>query len=228
MSQEDVQKLVLDRIAEKGLNMATVSRMIGRNAAYIQQFIDRGSPKELPERVRESLAPLLGVEPDALRNTAPAKIQPLRVLSLTTNEPKDLQTVIPTKDLPILGAARGGSLGAGQFADNGEFFGMTDRPASLQGIKSAYAVIVVDDSMEPRYYAGEVAQINPHRPCQPGNFVIVQTESQNGERDYLIKRLVRRTAKTVRLAQFNPDKEFDLPTAIVKAIHRIVGAQDDA
>jgi phage repressor protein C with HTH and peptisase S24 domain len=208
--------------------MAETSRRLGRNPAYIQQFLERGSPKELPESVREALGPLLGVEPDQLRNTqkgTPDKQMPKKS---PFRRPENAIPSIMTKDLPVLGAARGGRLGAGQFADNGEFFGLVDRPASLQGIRSAYAVFIVDDSMEPRYYAGEVAQVNPHKPCAPGSFVVVQTETPNGERDYLVKRLVRRTASAVRLAQFNPKKEFDVPAENVTAIHRIVGTTEDS
>ena len=40
----------------------TLSRLIGRNAAYVQQYIKRGSPKRLPERERQILARYFGVD----------------------------------------------------------------------------------------------------------------------------------------------------------------------
>ena len=48
------------------------SRAIGMNDAYLQQFLDRGSPRELPERLRHKLADFLGIAqehllPDHLR-----------------------------------------------------------------------------------------------------------------------------------------------------------------
>ena len=105
---------------------------------------------------------------------------------------------------------------------------MVARPASLVGVSSAYAVLIVDDSMEPRYLAGEVAHVNPHKPCRPGSFVVVQTQSENGDRDYLIKRFVRQSGGKVRLAQYNPVKEFDLASETVVAMHRIVGTAEDS
>ena len=41
---------------ERGEDFASLSRMLGRNAAYIQQFISRGVPKKLREEDRRKLA----------------------------------------------------------------------------------------------------------------------------------------------------------------------------
>src|SRR3954454_12328804 len=48
---------VLERLcAERGENFAGLSRMLGRNAAYIQQFVRRGVHKRLKEEERRKLA----------------------------------------------------------------------------------------------------------------------------------------------------------------------------
>jgi phage repressor protein C with HTH and peptisase S24 domain len=48
---------VLERLcAERGENFASLSRLIGRNDAYIQQFIRKGTPRQLKERERRTLA----------------------------------------------------------------------------------------------------------------------------------------------------------------------------
>ena len=53
-----LQQLIL----ENGDDYAGLSKLVGRNAAYIQQFIKRGSPKKLPEIERGILARYYGVE----------------------------------------------------------------------------------------------------------------------------------------------------------------------
>jgi hypothetical protein len=50
-----------DLIAESGESYAALSRLLGRNDAYLQQFVTRGSPRELAERDRGLLARYLGV-----------------------------------------------------------------------------------------------------------------------------------------------------------------------
>jgi hypothetical protein len=48
---------VLERLCvERGEDFAGLSRMLGRNAAYIQQFVRRGVPKRLKEEERRKLA----------------------------------------------------------------------------------------------------------------------------------------------------------------------------
>ena len=67
-------RLVLERLcAERGEDFAGLSRMLGRNPAYIQQFIRRGVPKRLKEEERRKLAryfsvseSVLGGPPDSL------------------------------------------------------------------------------------------------------------------------------------------------------------------
>lgn len=50
-------RLVLERLcAERGEDFAGLSRMLGRNPAYIQQFVRRGVPKRLKEEERRKLA----------------------------------------------------------------------------------------------------------------------------------------------------------------------------
>jgi len=48
-------------ISEAGESYAALSRLIGRNDAYLQQFVTRGSPRELAERDRALLARYFGV-----------------------------------------------------------------------------------------------------------------------------------------------------------------------
>lgn len=47
-----IERLATDRRE----SLAALSRMIGRNAAYLQQFVRRGTPRRLPEDERLALA----------------------------------------------------------------------------------------------------------------------------------------------------------------------------
>lgn len=55
-------RAALDRLlAERGIDYARISQVIGRNPAYIQQYIKRGSPRRLAEPDRTRIAAYLGV-----------------------------------------------------------------------------------------------------------------------------------------------------------------------
>lgn len=64
---EEEPRAALERlIAENGDDFAGLSKLVGRNPAYIQQFIKRGSPRKLPEEERGILARYFGVEESLL------------------------------------------------------------------------------------------------------------------------------------------------------------------
>ncbi|MET0307413.1 MAG: S24 family peptidase [Sphingomonas sp.] len=65
-------------MSEQGMSFAELSRVIGRNAAYLQQYVRRGSPRELAERDRARLAAYFGVEEERLggRPSAAALVIP--------------------------------------------------------------------------------------------------------------------------------------------------------
>ncbi|NWK94347.1 peptidase S24 [Sphingobium lactosutens] len=59
--------IMLDRlIAERGDTYAGISGLLGRNAAYVQQFIKRGTPRRLAEEDRRILARYFGVSEEML------------------------------------------------------------------------------------------------------------------------------------------------------------------
>ena len=122
-----------------------------------------------------------------------------------------------------MGGARGGLEGI--FADNGSRLGDTMRPTVLSNVKDAYAIYVVGDSMEPRYYGGELAFINPQKPINRGSFVVVQYDNK-GERNYIIKQFIKKTSEYIVLLQLNPEKEMEIGINLVYSVHRVVGSID--
>lgn len=60
------RKLLSEITATRGIKLAQLSRKIGKNHAYLQQFIKRGVPTELPEDVRGRLAEELDIDEVAL------------------------------------------------------------------------------------------------------------------------------------------------------------------
>ncbi|HET8612965.1 MAG TPA: S24 family peptidase [Sphingomonas sp.] len=61
MEIRDPRAVLAALAAERGEDYAGLSRLIGRNPAYVQQFIARGTPRRLAERDRALLARYFGV-----------------------------------------------------------------------------------------------------------------------------------------------------------------------
>lgn len=60
--------------AERGDDFASLSRMLGRNPAYIQQFVRRGVPRRLKEEERRKLARYFGISESVLGGPAEAGV----------------------------------------------------------------------------------------------------------------------------------------------------------
>lgn len=66
------QRQVLERlIRERREDYANLSRLLGRNAAYVQQFVKRGIPRALAENDRRTLARYFGIDEVELGGPAP-------------------------------------------------------------------------------------------------------------------------------------------------------------
>ena len=63
---DEVRTTLLAAVDKAGSSLIRLSRLLGRNDAYLQQFVTRGSPRRLPERERAILSDYLGVAEAAL------------------------------------------------------------------------------------------------------------------------------------------------------------------
>jgi len=61
-SMDAVRKLIAKRIKDLDLDLADISRRLGKNHAYMQQYLTRNIPTKLKEDTRAQLAVILGLD----------------------------------------------------------------------------------------------------------------------------------------------------------------------
>ncbi len=66
MEPTDPRTVIARAAQARGVSLMELSRLIGRNPAYIQQFVERGTPRRLAEADRATLARYLGIAEVAL------------------------------------------------------------------------------------------------------------------------------------------------------------------
>lgn len=128
--------------------------------------------------------------------------------------------------IPLYGQAVGGI--DGEFLLN-EGNRLTDivAPPALASVSGAYAVTVSGESMEPRYFDGEVVFVHPKRRPVKGDFVVAQIHNPNdGPPLAFVKRLVRNSEAGLVLEQYNPPKELRFEHRAVVSVHVIVMGGD--
>lgn len=141
-------------IRAEGKGYAALSRLIGRNPAYIQQFIKRGIPRRLTEEDRRKLAAHFGVSEVLLGGPAPRADQP--AISLAP------EGAIPSVSIPIPWLEMDGGQRPPLMLDQSVLAGMGRIPASCLA-----AIEMRGDSMAPTLMAGDhlLVNLSDTRPC---------------------------------------------------------------
>lgn len=205
-----------------GLTQDQLAFAIGRDKSVVSK-LERGK-SGLTEVVINAIADTLRVPPQALY--MPPGDEPNNLRLAGPEDPLPARASWP-RDVPVHGTAAGAVTGAMQIeADSTVDYVL--RPPGIAGARDVYGLYVVGDSMEPRYFEGDLVYVHPGRPVRVGDFVVVQTQAHDHDppQSY-IKRLTRRTAENVILEQFNPAETFiTIPARFVIKMHRVLTTND--
>ena len=82
----DARQVIQELCAERGDDFAGLSRMLGRNPAYIQQFVKRGVPRRLKEDERRKLARYFGVSETLLGGPEGSDVSPGGLIAVNRTE----------------------------------------------------------------------------------------------------------------------------------------------
>lgn len=137
-AREKLAELARDR----GSSLAALSRMIGRNGTYLQQYISKGSPRKLEEDDRRKLARFFGVAE-----------QELGAAEENSHAPSGDWVEIPR--LPLEASAGPGAVGAQEVAFDA--FRFSRKWLREQGLDAGQlsAIRVMGDSMDPLLRDGD-------------------------------------------------------------------------
>jgi phage repressor protein C with HTH and peptisase S24 domain len=179
-------------------------------------LVGRGSPPIDRDDLYLALAGVL--PPDDARS--PRKLKPdVDLKSATTHDYERSEITNPT--LPLFGSARGGFDGSEVDYINPVTY--VPRPPELKNVKNAAAILVIGDSMEPRYFAGEQVIVDPRVPFRARDFVVVELHDSVA----IIKQFLGRGPDGIRLRQYNGEpREWTIPIKDVVGIYKIVGTRE--
>lgn len=214
-----VRQLVRRRVSELGLSLSDISLKIGRNHAYLQQFLERGVPRDLPEKIRPALAAILQVEESMLRGIDGRIELSERLMSPGPTMRPNLEPLDPY-DLPVYAGAEGGPTGLQVTPDPIDW---VPRPRPLRNVPKAFAVYVIGDSMEPAYRHGDMVFVHPALPALRGDDVLLTKQGGDRELVAMIKHLVGWSDRDWKLKQFNPEREFQVSKTEWPQVHVVVG-----
>src|SRR5690606_34156267 len=155
----DPRERLTELAAARNASLAALSRMIGRNSSYLQQFVTKGSPRKLEEEDRRKLADFFAVAESELG--APED----------RGRPRGEFVDIPR--LPLEASAGPGATGAQEIPFDS--FRFSRRWLREQGLEPAQlsAIRVMGDSMDPLLRDGdEILVDRSPRPFREGVHVV--------------------------------------------------------
>jgi phage repressor protein C with HTH and peptisase S24 domain len=207
-----------------GASQADLARHLRLAPSAISRMLKGERQMKLLEAVQ--VAQFLGVSqdevlrhagdsaPPAPRTEPPRRGRPPRSGIVPAGPPRP-------EPIPVRSAARGGGEQE-MFLEDGPI-GYTPRPANLNGVRGAYAIYMIGDSMEPRYQQGWLLHVNPFKPPTRGRDVVVY----KSDKAVLIKQFVRWDSDALVLRQLNPERELRIPRAEVAECHLVVGVDQE-
>jgi transcriptional regulator with XRE-family HTH domain len=98
----------------------------------------------------------------------------------------------------------------------------TPAPTALAANPDAFAVVMQDNSMAPRYDAGDVLYCDPARPPHIGAYAIAITQDGHG----FVGQLAAASAEHLTLRTLNPPQEHHVPASNVATLARILTTAD--
>lgn len=208
---------------QRGLTQTELARRVHTSQPQINRL--EAGERQLSKEWAEKLAPHLGISPvDLMFGPVPEDGATPDFSDLKENGSNAAIGSLlmdNANDVPVYGQAVGGD--DGEFVLNGEKLEDVFRPPSLSSVIDAYAVYVNGNSMEPRYFDGEVVYVNPVKKARRGDFVVAQI--RDNERETImayVKRFVRWNERELVLFQFNPEKELKFQARDVISVHLAV------
>ncbi|WP_294046816.1 S24 family peptidase [Sphingomonas sp.] len=132
----EVRSTLVQLAEARGISLARLSRMVGRNEAYLQQFVKRGTPRRLDEDARRLLAAFFGVDD-----------------SILGGEPRDDMVAVPRIDAEA-------AAGPGRLVEDDRIVGeerIDPRVVARLGVTPGALTMIVarGESMEPTIADGD-------------------------------------------------------------------------
>jgi phage repressor protein C with HTH and peptisase S24 domain len=222
MKLDLVRRTLIQLIAlrDPPTDLKKASLAIGRNHAYLQQFIQRGTPRRLPEEVRHALAAYLGVAESTLRDPeeGEAEAVPMPAFDLSRFE---LPGVAAIPEVNVRAAAGAGALVEAEEDGARWHFPLAWLRHELKARPADLRIVTIDgDSMEPVLMSGDKVLIDLSRtvPSPPGIFVLHDGMG-------LLAKQLERLPNTERLSIRSANPRYDSyerPAEEVTIIGRVV------
>lgn len=244
--QAQTRAMVAAMMRATGLSASALARAAGLTPTTVNRFMHHPVSHTLSQRTLLALmlatfdhlarVPPAGVDRAALAELAPAVgvferalaerhpglrglIEQIKGAGASATWPASPPPAVSDGDIPVLaGPVPGIDIAAGRF---GGALLKTTRPPFLAADPRAFAVLMPDAGMTPRYDPGDMLYVSPARGLD-GPHVDVVVEDAAGA--WAVRRLVGADGASVTTATLNPPASETRSRSQIRGLYRIVGS----
>lgn len=174
---------------------------------------DRAALAELAPAIAVYERGILEQAPDVHSTLTQAKS------TLTHGQSAQESRVIPSDLAVVLATTRGVNVQTGDLAGAPL---RTPRPPFLEADPRAFALLMPDESMMPRFDAGDMLYVSPARSLEGQKIDVIAERIDGG---FLVGTLTSVGEEAVRLSTLSPRARETLPRNKLRGVYRIVGVQ---
>ena len=245
--QEQTRQLVRAMMKLTGLSASGLALASGLTPSTVNRFMHRPVRHTLSQStmlalMTETFLRLknktpLSIDREALADLAPAiAIYELGILEHapdvesvivaakgargTNHVTTNIEALATADDLPVLiGSSQGINVATGEFSKAPL---KTPRPPFLQGDAKAFAILMPDETMSPRFDVGDMLYVSPARSLEGRNVDVVLERASGG---FVVGNLAAITSDSIRLGLLSPKTRESYKRDKIRGIYRIVGLQ---
>jgi phage repressor protein C with HTH and peptisase S24 domain len=194
--------------AEHNLTIAELARKSGLGPHNLRRYVRQEAQPRLEVAMKIAASLSVSVEDVLGANLGSAVVRP---------HLSDMATI------PLYGAVPGNS---GQdVIDLSVAVDQIMAPHWLANAKNAYALIVPDNSMEPRFLNGEILFVHPGLPPKPGNDVVIHFDYGAKSSYPAVVRFISQNDTTIVCQNFSSKGNIKLLRSNISAVNCITGTK---
>ena len=216
MERDPVREALKERLWKAGVSLAEASLAIGRNKAYLQQYLARGMPRVLSFQDSEALGALLECDPAAFRHATLPAPKPW-------SGPKRRRTAGASVAEVEVEAAAGAGAWNEDFIQEKARWRLPEAMVRHEVAADPEALRILKvrgNSMEPELREGDRIVVDTARPVPaPGELFVLWDGA-----GLVVKRVEALTAEgTLRLASAHPDyPPYERPADEVHVVGKVL------
>lgn len=246
--QEQTRRLVRAMMALTGLSASALARATGLTPSTLNRFMHQPVRHTLSQRtllalmvatfriMREKgvaaldagalsvLAPTLPTFEHAILEQIPDAERILKEIKLRTGAGLGTlarpQIQESTQNLPVITATTNGIDVAASNFDKAPL--TSQRPSFLADEPHAFAYLVTENTMSPRYDTGDLLYVSPARDTEGDNVDVIVDKKQGS---FILARLIQTTDKALVLLKLQSQESFEIPRDSIRGIYRVVGVR---